>query len=107
MRIYNLRDMVGGWFVGNFEPAALQTDTFEVCYKHHKEGEVWDTHYHKEAIEVNLLVKGTMFINDMKIVAGEIFVIPPYYVSAPVFASDCELVVIKTPSIKGDKYVVK
>jgi mannose-6-phosphate isomerase-like protein (cupin superfamily) len=99
--------MTGGWFVGDFSPTAFTTNGFEVCYKKHYAGEHWDTHYHKEATEINLLVKGRMRINNVEINAGEIFVIPPYYVSKPEFIQDCELVIIKTPSVIGDKYIVK
>jgi mannose-6-phosphate isomerase-like protein (cupin superfamily) len=107
MQKFNFTDMIGGWFVGDFTPAAFTTDKFEVCYKQHNAGEYWDTHYHKEATEINLLISGRMKINGIEIVPGEIFVIPPYYVSTPEFLEDCELVIIKTPSVIGDKYTVK
>ena len=107
MQKFNLEAMTGGWFVGAFSPAAYFTDEFEVCYKFHKKGEFWETHYHKQATEINLLIRGEMLINKEKIWAGQIFVIPPYYISTPEFLTDCELVVIKTPSVKDDKYIIK
>lgn len=106
MQIYNLKEMTGGWFVGNFEPAAFTSKEFEVCYKKHKKGEFWDTHYHEHVHEINLLVKGKMMINDVEINEGEIFVIEPMFVAAPTFLEDCELVIIKTPSIVDDKIIV-
>ena len=39
MQKFNLSDMTGGWFVGDFAPAAFTTNKFEVCYKHHTKGE--------------------------------------------------------------------
>jgi len=107
MQIYKLNDMKDGWFVGDFSPAAFTTDQFEVCYKKHFVGEYWATHYHTTITEINLLVKGKMKINNIEINAGEIFVIPPYYVSKPEFLQDCELVIIKTPSVIGDKFIIK
>ena len=104
---YKLSDMTGGWFVGAFAPAAYFTKDFEVCYKKHAKGEFWDTHYHEVATEINLLVKGRMTINGELIEVGEIFVISPYFVAKPEFLEDCELVIIKTPSVIGDKIIVK
>ena len=99
--------MVGGWFVGDFEPSSYKTKDFEVCYKYHSKGEIWDTHYHKKATEINLLVKGSMKINGVTLKEGLIFIIDPFYISTPEFLEDCELVVIKTVSDQNDKYLVK
>lgn len=107
MEIKSFEDMIGGWFIGNFEPSAYKTDQFEVCYKVHPKGEKWDAHYHKRATEINLLISGKMKINDKVIKAGSIFTIEPYYISAPEFLEDCALVVVKTVSDTQDKYVVE
>jgi hypothetical protein len=106
MQIYKLNDMKEGWFIGNFVPSVFKTDKFEICYKKHKKNENWDNHYHEKITEINLLLKGKMFINDVEINEGDIFVIEPYYISKPKFIEDCEIVIIKTPSIIGDKIVV-
>jgi len=106
MQIYKFEDMKGGWFVGDFLPSAYKTDGFEVCYKKHYKGEKWDTHYHEKITEINLLVKGKMTINDVTILEGDIFVIPPFYVSEPNFLEDCEIVIVKTPSITNDKIII-
>lgn len=99
--------MKGGWFVGNFLPTAYWTDKFEVCYKEHKKDEFWDEHYHVIATEINFLISGSMLINDKEIKAGQIFVIEPNFIAKPTFLEDCNLVVIKTPSITNDKFIVK
>lgn len=106
MEIFDFGQMKGGWFVGDFNPTAYPA-SFEVCYKQHKAGEKWDTHYHKRATEINLLVSGKMSINGTIINAGQIFVIYPYYVSAPIFLEDCTLVIVKTVSDETDKYIVE
>lgn len=106
MKISKLKDHVGGWFVGDFDPSSYRTKDFEVCYKHHDKGEVWDTHYHKVSTEINLLVKGKMRIQDTELNGGDIFILEPYEIADPVFLEDCELVVIKTPSSKDDKFVI-
>lgn len=96
--------MKGGWFIGNFNPAAYKTKEFEVCYKQHKKGEIWETHYHKIATEINFLISGSMIIQDTTLNAGDIFVMEPGEIADPTFLEDCSLVVVKTPSIKYDKY---
>ena len=106
MKIINMSDMIGGWFIGDFEPTVFKTDQFEVCYKQHYKGEVWDNHYHKVATEINYLIRGEMKINDTLLSQGDIFLIEPHEISVPDFFTDCELIVVKTPSIKGDKYIV-
>lgn len=106
MQIYKLNDMKEGWFVGNFLPTAFKTKDFEVCYKKHIKDELWDRHYHEKIHEINLLVKGKMLINDIEVNEGDIFVIEPFYISKPTFLDDCELVIVKTPSITDDKIVI-
>jgi hypothetical protein len=104
MKIYNFKDMIGGWFIGDFEPSVLKTKDFEVCYKFHSKGEVWPKHYHKIATEINLLVSGKMKIRNQIIEPDTIFVFDPEEVADPEFLEDCFLVIVKTPSAVGDKY---
>jgi len=106
MRRFKIKDMIGGWFIGDFEPSVLRTPDFEVCFKQHKKGEDWPRHYHKEATEYNLLLRGQMTINGQLFKAGHGFIIEPGEVSKPVFLTDCELIIVKTPSVPGDKYEV-
>ena len=80
MDIFNIKDMKGGWFIGNFEPSVYKTEEFEVAYARHHKGQKWDTHYHKKSTEINL--------------------------ADPEFLEDCELIVVKTASVIGDKYAV-
>lgn len=106
MEVFKLKNMIKGWFVGDFEPVVLRTDQFEVAYQTHKAGERHDIHYHKKSREYNLLIHGRMIINEQEFNDGDIFILEPYEVSEPTFLTDVELVVVRTPSIKGDKYVV-
>ena len=102
-----MKDMKGGWFIGDFEPSVHRTKDFEVCYKVHPKGEVWDNHYHKIQREINYLIRGKMTIGDREINQGGIFIFEPYDVADPIFIEDCELIVVKTPSMKNDKYKVE
>ena len=107
MKKFYQKDMKGGWFVGNFKPTAFKTKEVEVCYKIHPRGEKWDSHYHKIATEINLVIKGKLLINDQLFQDGEIFIVNPGEVVVPKFLKKCEIVIVKIPSVPGDKYVTK
>ena len=101
-----MKDMKGGWYVGDFSPTAYRTKDFEVSYKLHPKGENWDTHYHKKADEINFLVSGKMIIQGQTLSAGDIFVIKRYEIADPTFLDDCYIVCVKTVSDTADKYCV-
>lgn len=106
MDVFNINQMSGGWWGGNFQPACFQSSNFEVCHATHTSGQYWQPHYHKIATEYNLLINGRMLMHDKEIKASEIFVLKPYEIANPVFLEDCCLTVIKSPSVKGDKYLI-
>ena len=106
MKIHKLNSMVRGWFIGDFEPSILRTKDFEVGILDHKKGEAWPVHYHKEAVEYNVLLEGKMMVRDKIISAGDIFIFDAYEVADPVFLEDCKVVCIKCPSLPNDKYEV-
>ena len=106
MDIFKIKDMKGGWFVGDFEPAAYKTKEFEVGVKTHPKGEKWDTHYHKVATEINYLIKGKMILKETELNSGDIFILYPNEIADPDFLEECTIVTVKTPSIIGDKYIL-
>lgn len=106
MIVKKISNFESGWFIGDFEPSIAKKLGFEAGYKFHKKGEFWSKHYHLVATEYNYLISGKMMINDTEINAGDIFIIPPKEVSAPVFLEDCQVFIIKVPSVPGDKYEV-
>lgn len=106
MKIYNIAEMEGGWYIGDFYPSVYKTSAFEISLKKHPKDEVWPKHYHKEATEINLIVTGNMKLNGIFLKAGDIFVLEKMEIAEPIFLEDCEIVCIKIPSIIGDKYIV-
>ena len=106
MKVYNLEDFFRGWFIGNFEPTLLKTPDFEVGLLTHSKGEFWHPHVHKIADEYNLLIEGRMEICGQTIEKGQVFVIEKNTVADPVFLEDCKVLVVKVPSVPGDKYNV-
>lgn len=107
MRIYDFKKMIGGWFIGNFNPTVYKTKKFEVSYKIHKKKEKWDYHFHKKATEINLVIKGKMKIRGKTILKNQIFVLKPKEIANPIFYQDTHIICVKVPSIKNDKYKIK
>lgn len=103
MLIYNIKDF-RSWFIGDFDPTILRTKDFEVGMTLHSKGQDWPEHYHKIATEYTLLVSGRMKIGNQELESGAIFIIEPNEIVKPEFLEDCIVVVIKVPSIPGDKY---
>lgn len=101
-----IQEFTGGWFIGDFEPTLLKSKDFEVSVKTHPAGEIWDKHYHKVATEYNFVISGKVEIDNQIFVKDDIFIIPPDYVVDPTFLEDCTILCVKTPSVKGDKYVI-
>ena len=106
MNVYKIEDFFRGWFIGDFDPSVYKTELFEVGILDHKKGEVWAAHYHEHSIEMTYLISGKMILQGKELVAGDIFVLQQFEVADPEFLEDCKLVVIKTPSIPGDKILV-
>lgn len=114
MQYSHIDKMYEGWWIGDFTPSVLRTGLFEVAYKQHQKGEDWPTHYQEEATEYNLLLHGKMVMTNGKQIrgkhrllsAGDIFIVEPGEITKPMFLEDCEVMVVKTPSIPLDKKVV-
>jgi quercetin dioxygenase-like cupin family protein len=106
MTKHNIKDFWRGWFIGDFEPSLLKTTEFEVGLLTHSRGEAWPKHYHRIGTEYNVLVSGSMTVNDTLMAPGDVFVFHPGDVADPIFHEDCQVLCVKTPSIPGDKYEV-
>jgi len=106
MEIRRIEEFTRGWIIGDFSPSILKTDKFEVGLLQHKAGEIWPKHYHKVGTEYNVLVSGKMIIQGRELNAGDVFVFNPDDIADPVFLQDCTVLVVKVPSLPGDKYEV-
>ncbi|MCL6707221.1 hypothetical protein M8R20_09445 [Pseudomonas sp. R2.Fl] len=102
-----LADMVGGWFVGDFDPSVVKTRDFEVGVKHYRAGARDPAHYHKIAREITVVVSGTVRMLDKVWEAGSIVVIPPGVPNEFEAITDATLTIVKIPSARNDKYLVE
>ena len=104
MKLYRLDEMKGGWFVGNFEPSCLRTDAFEVASKKYTSGDHESRHVHRVATEITVIASGRVVMNGQVFVAGDVILLEPGESSDFEVLEDALTVVVKTPSIIGDKY---
>jgi mannose-6-phosphate isomerase-like protein (cupin superfamily) len=102
---YNLNIFTKGWFVGNFSPTLIPSDAVEVAVKHYKAGEAEQSHFHKVATELTLVVSGRVRMSGEEVGPGEIIKIEPGQATDFMPLTDATTVVVKMPCVKGDKYM--
>lgn len=105
MKFYRLDQMTGGWFAGNFTPAAFATKDFEVAVKRYRAGDREPRHEHRFATEITVVVEGTVRMAGRTLNAGEIVVLAPGEVTDFFALVDCITVCVKSPSVPSDKRV--
>jgi quercetin dioxygenase-like cupin family protein len=106
MKVFKEKDMVRGWFVGNFFPTVYNIKDCEVGLKRYKVGDYEPFHYHKIALEITIIVYGSVEMNSKKYAEGDIIVIDPGEGTDFRALTDVANVVVKIPSVVGDKYVI-
>jgi hypothetical protein len=95
-----LEDMVNGWLVGDFEPTCCRTAACEVACKHYEAGATEAAHVHRVATEITLIASGRVSMN------GRTFVLEPGEATDFRALEKTTTVVVKLPSVAGDKYPV-
>jgi mannose-6-phosphate isomerase-like protein (cupin superfamily) len=106
MQVTRLENYTKGWVVGDFEPSIIRTKDFEMCVKNYKKDEVDAKHVHKIAREVTVIVSGEFIMNNQHLLAGDVADLLPGESAEFKCIKDGSIAVIKTPSIKGDKYLI-
>jgi len=104
VRIYQLNDMIKGWFVGNFNPTVLSTNDVEVAVKKYKAGDFEASHYHKIATEITVITDGVVKMNGITYPSGSIIVIEPNNATDFLAITDVTTTVVKYPGANNDKY---
>jgi quercetin dioxygenase-like cupin family protein len=103
MKLTKLKDMKGGWFIGNFIPAS-HVDIFEVGIKQYKKGETGAAHHHRLSKEFTVILSGVLMLNTSVFRSGDIVQIDEFESVGFECLEDCVTVVVKPNSVKGDKY---
>ena len=105
MKTQNLSEMVKGWFVGGFSPAAFNTTACEVAVKHYQAGEVELPHFHKVATEITVVISGNVRMAGRDWGAGDIIILEPGEVSGFEALTESINVVVKVPGALNDNYL--
>jgi len=105
MDVANLKDMIGGWFVGAFTPAAHSTPAVEAASKFYIKGSKESKHFHKVATEITLIHRGCVKMNGHEFRDGDIVIIHPMETCNFEAIEDTDTFVIKVPGAQNDKYL--
>lgn len=106
MKKFNLQHFTKGWLVGDFIPALVASREVEVALKRYQPGRAEPAHEHRVAKEYTLIVSGLFRINQEVFGPDEIVLIEPGEVSEFECLQAGETLVIKSPSVVGDKYLI-
>lgn len=105
MKVFQLGEMVKGWFVGNFNPTVLSTNDVEVAVKKYKAGDYEPSHYHKVATEITVITDGQVKMNGVTYGSGSIIMIEPNQATDFLALTDVTTTVVKYPGVNDDKYL--
>ena len=105
MKIFALRDMKGGWFIGDFEPSCCRATAFEIGSKQYVKGDSEPEHVHRIATEVTLILTGRAVMNGRELASGDIVLLEPGEAASFDALEDTITVVAKFPSVPNDKYL--
>ncbi|MEW4562472.1 hypothetical protein AB1K70_08095 [Bremerella sp. JC770] len=100
-----LKDMTGGWLVGDFSPNLIHSKDIEVAVKTYPAGQVEPKHHHKIAEEITVIASGKARMCDKILTAGDIIRLEPGESTAFEAIEPTITVVIKRPSVPDDKYL--
>ena len=106
MKIFNIKDMYNGWFIGDFNPSIYKNGDFEIAHHKHPAGYKTPPHTHKIAQELTYILQGKLKIRDTILTKGEMFLYEPLEIADAEIIEDVELIVVKWPSVPSDKYFV-
>jgi anti-sigma factor ChrR (cupin superfamily) len=106
MKLHKLASMTGGWFAGNFEPTLVKTGHFEVAVKKYAAGAFEKKHYHAQAREYTVILNGVAKMNGVEYTDGDIIEIEQNEATDFLAVTDVTTVVLKTPSVANDKFLV-
>ena len=96
-----------GWFIGDFKPNLINSKEFEFGYKKIPKGLKPDYHFHKSKTEFTILIEGKIILEKSNQLIEPITCIKllPGERNDQSFIEDSIIMIINTPSIKGDKYI--
>lgn len=107
MDVFSLDEMIRGWFVGGFEPTIYKTTDVEVALQKFKTGDYEESHCHKIATEITVIVSGKAEMKGEVYGEGSIIRINPGEYTDFKALEDTVTAVVKLPGVLNDKYLEK
>lgn len=105
LKVHQLADMKGGWFVGHFNPTVISTSEFEVGVKIYPAGAKEAAHHHKIAEELTVIASGRVIMCGQEFGPGCIIHLEPGDSTSFEALEPTITVVVKRPSVPNDKYL--
>jgi len=106
MKLYKLSNFKKGWVMGDFDSSIIRTKEAEVGIKEYKKGDKESRHVHKLAEEITVIVSGSCKINETVLKKGDVVMLDKNEPAEFECLEDGATVVIKVPSVIGDKHLV-
>ena len=107
MQKFDLNSFTKGWFIGDFSPTISNTDKFEASIKRYNKGDYEESHVHKIADEITVIISGKVSMNGVTYKKNDVLLIEKgESTDFKVLSREATTCVIKFPSVKGDKYKV-
>jgi dTDP-glucose pyrophosphorylase len=107
VEIFKLENFKNGWIIGDFEPSILKNSGVELAVMNKKKGKgINNFHYHENCMEINVLIKGKMLVNDKIINENDIFIFNKNVPSIYEYLEDCVFVVFKNKPSNTDKVLM-
>jgi dTDP-glucose pyrophosphorylase len=105
MKKNHLNNFTKGWVVGDFEPALLKNKEVEFGIHKYRLGDKEAAHRHNIAKEYTIIGQGFFRMNEEFLKEGDIVLVEPGETVDFECLADGFTVIIKTPSVVGDKYL--
>ena len=102
-----------GWQIGSFfgEGHPCKTDKVELQYKEHVIGDTEKAHYHKEKIELIIMIEGSAKYNvngkDVLLENGNFLFVDVNNIIRGEFLQPSKIFIVHTPSLPNDKTLVE
>jgi mannose-6-phosphate isomerase-like protein (cupin superfamily) len=102
-----------GWIIGSFfsEDHPCKTDKVELLYKEHLVGDIEKPHYHKEKVELIIMLEGSARYNingkDILLEKGNFLFIDVNNIIHGEFLKPSKIFVVHTPSLPKDKILIE
>lgn len=104
MTIDQINNYTRGWIVGDFSPALVRSKEIECAVMSYKKNESTARHVHRVTKEFTMALSGKFLLNGTVLSPGQIAIISPGEYADFTCLEAGSTLVIKTPSVPGDKY---